>query len=80
MRKCCFVLCWTRVGSSCTPNFDEPLEEQELKQYRGYVARRAAREPVAYILGHKGFLQYDFKVTKDTLIPDRKQSSWWNSW
>lgn len=50
-------------------NFDEPLEEQELKQYRGYVARRAAREPVAYILGHKGFLQYDFKVTKDTLIP-----------
>lgn len=33
------------------------------------MARRAAREPVAYILGHKGFLQYDFKVTKDTLIP-----------
>ena len=33
------------------------------------MARRAAREPVAYILGHKGFLDHDFKVTRDTLIP-----------
>ena len=63
----CAVLDKSRI--QLYTNFDEPLEEQELKQYRGYVARRAAREPVAYILGHKGFLQYDFKVTKDTLIP-----------
>ena len=63
----CAVLDKSRI--QLYTNLDEPLEEQELKQYRGYVARRAAREPVAYILGHKGFLQYDFKVTKDTLIP-----------
>lgn len=63
----CAVLDKSRI--QLYTNFDEPLEEQELKQYRGYVARRAAREPAAYILGHKGFLQYDFKVTKDTLIP-----------
>mgnify|MGYP002230999268 CR=1 FL=1 len=63
----CAVLDKSRI--QLYTNFDEPLEEQELKQYRGYVARRAAREPVAYILGHKGFLQYDFKVTQDTLIP-----------
>ena len=63
----CAVLDKSRI--QLYTNFDEPLEEQELKQYRGYVARRAAREPVAYILGHKGFLPYDFKVTKDTLIP-----------
>ena len=63
----CAVLDKSRI--QLYTNFDEPLEEQELNQYRGYVARRAAREPVAYILGHKGFLQYDFKVTKDTLIP-----------
>ncbi len=50
-------------------HFDEPLEAQELVQYRQYVARRGAREPVAYILGSKGFLQHEFKVTKDTLIP-----------
>lgn len=50
-------------------NFDEPLQENELKQYRTYVVRRAAREPVAYILGKKGFMDYEFKVTRDTLIP-----------
>ena len=31
--------------------------------------RRAKREPVAYILGEKGFLDYTFAVTADTLIP-----------
>ncbi len=50
-------------------HFDEPLEIQELEQYRQYVARRGTREPVAYILGSKGFLCHEFKVTKDTLIP-----------
>ncbi len=63
----CAVLDKSRI--QLYTNFDEPLEEQELKQYREYVARRAAREPVAYILGHKGFLHYDFIVTRDTLIP-----------
>ena len=48
----CAVLDKSRI--QLYTNFDEPLEEQELKQYREYVARRAAREPVAYILGHKG--------------------------
>lgn len=50
-------------------DFDKPLEPSELARYREYVVRRAAREPVAYILGKKGFLQYEFKVTKDTLVP-----------
>jgi release factor glutamine methyltransferase len=50
-------------------HFDQPLEPGELAAYRAYVVRRARREPVAYILGHKGFMNYEFKVTKDTLIP-----------
>lgn len=50
-------------------NFEQPLEEQELDAFRNYVARRVKREPVAYILGRKGFLKSEFKVTKDTLIP-----------
>ncbi len=50
-------------------NFEQPLEEEELAKFRKYVARRAQKEPVAYILGRKGFLQAEFKVTKDTLIP-----------
>ena len=34
-----------------------------------YVARRAAGEPVARILGHKEFWSLDFEVTADTLVP-----------
>ncbi len=33
------------------------------------VARRATREPAAYILGHREFWHLDFEVTPDTLIP-----------
>ena len=37
-------------------HFDQPLEEHELAQSRGYVARRAAAAPLAYILGSRPFL------------------------
>lgn len=50
-------------------NFDQPLNEEELKKYRNYVARRANNEPLAYILGSKTFMHSEFKVTTDTLIP-----------
>ena len=33
------------------------------------IARRAAREPVAYITGHREFWGLDFEVTPDVLIP-----------
>ena len=50
-------------------NFDQPLEEEELAKYREYVQRRGKMEPLAYIVGHKEFLNSDFKVTTDTLVP-----------
>ncbi|MEG0797210.1 MAG: peptide chain release factor N(5)-glutamine methyltransferase [Acidaminococcaceae bacterium] len=50
-------------------HFDQPLEEEELKAYRGFVARRGKQEPLAYILGEKGFMHYNFKVTAATLVP-----------
>ncbi len=50
-------------------NFDQPLEEEELAQYREYVQRRGKMEPLAYIIGHKEFMDSDFKVTTDTLVP-----------
>ena len=63
----CAVLGMRRID--LYTHFDQPLEKEELAAYRGYVLRRAKREPVAYILGEKGFLDYTFAVTADTLIP-----------
>jgi release factor glutamine methyltransferase len=37
--------------------------------YEPLVARRAAREPLAYITGHKEFYGLEFEVTADVLIP-----------
>ena len=47
----------------------QELLPDELKRYRDYVLRRAAWEPLAYITGRKAFLQWEFKVTPDVLIP-----------
>jgi release factor glutamine methyltransferase len=49
--------------------FDKPLNKVELADFKKLILRRANREPVAYILGSKGFWRYDFKVTPATLIP-----------
>ena len=61
----CAVLDYTRL--QLYTHFDQPLEEKELKEYRGYVARQAKREPVAYILGKKGFLSMS---SRSPGIPD----------
>ncbi|MBQ9764195.1 MAG: peptide chain release factor N(5)-glutamine methyltransferase [Phascolarctobacterium sp.] len=50
-------------------DFERPLTETELAQFKQYVVRRAAHEPLAYILGEKGFMRNMFKVTPDTLVP-----------
>lgn len=38
-------------------------------RFRALVARRVAGEPVAYILGSRGFWNLNLQVTPDTLIP-----------
>ena len=50
-------------------HFDQPLQESELARYRDFVIRRGKMEPLAYILGHKEFYKYDFKVTPAVLVP-----------
>ena len=46
-----------------------PLLENERSAIRPLVARRRAREPVAYILGRRDFFGRRFQVTRDVLIP-----------
>ena len=48
---------------------DAPVPAAAAARFRELVARRAAGEPLAYILGHTGFWTLDLEVTPDTLIP-----------
>ncbi len=49
--------------------FDRPLSEAELRPMRADVQRRADREPIAWILGTKGFWSLDLQSHKDVLVP-----------
>ncbi|MCL2439503.1 MAG: peptide chain release factor N(5)-glutamine methyltransferase [Alphaproteobacteria bacterium] len=46
----------------------EPTPAQ-IKKYKSFLVRRAAGEPVAYIIGSREFYGRDFKVSSATLIP-----------
>jgi release factor glutamine methyltransferase len=48
---------------------DQLLSEEQLEKCRVLVRRRSKGEPVAYILGEKGFYKHSFEVTSATLIP-----------
>jgi release factor glutamine methyltransferase len=49
--------------------FERPLTEDELAECRELIARRAKREPVAYILGRWGFRGLDLDVDRRVLVP-----------
>ncbi|MBI5661037.1 MAG: peptide chain release factor N(5)-glutamine methyltransferase [Ignavibacterium album] len=49
--------------------FDRPLDDDELQQYRTFLARRAQREPLQYILGEVEFFNIKLKVNRNVLIP-----------
>jgi release factor glutamine methyltransferase len=48
---------------------DRALTEAELEAARGLVERRAAREPLAYVLGEWGFRRLTLKVDRRVLVP-----------
>lgn len=45
------------------------LTNNEQRRFRALCQRRAAGEPLAYILGHREFWSLDLEVTRDTFIP-----------
>ena len=50
-------------------NFSQEVTPSELNEYRELVRRRAAAEPVAYIVGEREFYGLRFKTTPAALIP-----------
>ena len=47
----------------------EPVPDEGRARYRGLLARRAAREPMAYILGRQEFWSREFAVGPGVLVP-----------
>ena len=50
-------------------SFDRLLKASERERYKNLVRRRAAHQPLQYILGETEFMALSFKVTPDVLIP-----------
>ena len=48
---------------------DEELDATVATRFDDLVARRRAGEPVAYLVGHRGFWRFDLQVNPATLIP-----------
>jgi release factor glutamine methyltransferase len=48
---------------------DKQLTDNELTNFNRLVEKRAAGQPVAYLVGNKEFMGLDFYVTPDVLIP-----------
>lgn len=63
----CFVLGLDRVGLYL--QHDRPLTEAELEALRPLVRRRGAREPLAWVLGTRGFWKIELHTPPGVLVP-----------
>jgi len=50
-------------------DYDRELEPEELAKLRAMIQRRRAREPLAYLRGHREFYGREFAVDKRVLVP-----------
>jgi release factor glutamine methyltransferase len=63
------VLLAAALGVDRAALIADPARGVEPEPFREYVQRRARREPVAYILGRKGFRRLELEVDPRVLIP-----------
>ncbi|MGQ9456639.1 MAG: peptide chain release factor N(5)-glutamine methyltransferase [Armatimonadota bacterium] len=61
------VLNSTRLG--ITANIHSTIPEQQVRAFEELLARRIAREPLAYILGKKEFYGLEFMVRPGVMVP-----------
>lgn len=47
----------------------DELAEEQVERFKDAMRRRIGGEPVAYIIGRRGFWDMELKVTRDVLIP-----------
>jgi release factor glutamine methyltransferase len=50
-------------------DFEKPLKEDEIEQYRAKIRRRLNHEPLQYITGYTEFYGLRFELSPDVLIP-----------
>ena len=50
---------------------EREVSKEEIEAYWGFLRRREAHEPTAMILGHAGFMGFDFIVDPNVLIPEQ---------
>jgi release factor glutamine methyltransferase len=61
------VLCYPRI--KLYTDYDRPLSDKELSDFRELVRRAGEHEPIAYLTGRAWFFNLEFEVTRDVLIP-----------
>jgi release factor glutamine methyltransferase len=49
--------------------YDRPLQPRELKAFKSVLRRRAAREPLQYVVGQTAFRELDLRTDRRALIP-----------
>ncbi|NDD30070.1 MAG: peptide chain release factor N(5)-glutamine methyltransferase [Proteobacteria bacterium] len=61
------ALATTRTHLLTWPERAVPADAEA--RFAGFIARRSLHEPVAYIIGRRGFIDFELDVTRDVLIP-----------
>jgi release factor glutamine methyltransferase len=60
---------WGHTRGALLARADQPVPESVLTAYEALRARRAAGEPVAYLLGRREFWSLEFEVSPAVLVP-----------